>query len=269
MRALCLTLVALSSCRDGSEDARHVQLRYTAGFAAQLEAEAGLAPLVAQLSRDPGQRWLDLGDLLPPDADLEFARRLARHLGPHALALNLGPHEVRQADLLQRLRREGALPWLSANARPIDEWSLARSFIRSVDGVRMGITGVVLPESAASEDFVLLEHGPALANEIHALQSAGAEVLILLARMERDEAEVLAEVAPQLDFIIYGAESSQVSAPARCGDTWLLHGGAGRAVGRLRLSVRAPQAAFRLGEDGEGHPNRFWLDLRPVEEPVR
>lgn len=262
MRILCLTLVVLSACKEASKDARRVELYFTAGFGTEARP-TGLRPLVQGLSRVEGQRWLDVGDLLLADADPTFARSLVHDLGPHALALNLGPHEIRHGALLRRLRKEGALPWLSANARPIDEWSLARSFIRSVDEVRLGITGVVLPEAAASDDFVLLEHGPALANEIHALQNAGAEVLILLARMKRADAEVLAQVAPELDFIIYGAEEGQAAEPSRHGETWLVDGGAGGALGHLRLSVQASRAAFRPAEAGEGHPNRFSLGLQP------
>ncbi|MEM1025077.1 MAG: hypothetical protein AAGD10_07975 [Myxococcota bacterium] len=271
MRVLCLILLLSSACRE-AKPTRSARLYFTSEFQGRVapsDQEGGLARLVSVLKRDSGPRWMDLGDLLAPNSTPAQARVLARPLSSHALALNLGPHELEQASLLRTLRREVAPPWLSANARPVDEWALARSFVRLVDGVRIGITGVVLPEGIETRDFVLLAHEPALANEVHALEDAGAEVFILLARLERRQAQVLAEVAPTLDFIIYGADRAETAEPTRHGDTWLIHaGGRGRAVGVLNISVHASHGAFDRGEGSLGTANSFQVELLPLDARI-
>lgn len=272
MRVLCLILILGAGCRERDPAPRTAQLFFTSEFRGQVQPvgeEGGLARLVSVLKRETGPRWLDVGDLLAPGSNPGQTRLLIHQLAPFALALNLGPTELQQAPLLRGLRREVAPPWLSANARPVGEWGLARSFVRTVDGVRVGITGVVLPEGVTASDFVLLAHEPALANEVHALQDAGAELLVLLARMERREALVLAQVAPQLDFIIYGGDRAETVEPTREGDTWLVHaGGRGRAVGVLDLSVHASKGAFESGQARKGSANRFEVDFLPLDGRV-
>lgn len=222
------------------------------------EPLGGLERLAAVVGPPSSERaLLDAGQLLLPEGSIEeltrpqhlekarLIARVYRKLG--VVAVNLAPPDWREgAGLLTSLQAEGAVPFVSANLRPRGEDGpmVARSFFRTVGGIRFGITGVSVPEEAelASDDVVPLEIGPALAAEVDALRDGGAEVVVVLAHLPEVEAESLAGIAG-VDVILRAPGSPIEGTPAQprtIGRVVLAEAGSeGQYVGRLRVRLRA------------------------------
>jgi hypothetical protein len=219
----------------------------------------------AIVRRTPASGLVDAGNLLfplqagaPSEAEQhrvksELLARVYRELG--VVALNVGQTEAAAWPQLQALQRRAAMPWVSANVHPAAESgpSIAHSFIRTVGGIRFGLTGAVLPESVtATQAFAVLEHGPAVANEVRVLQEDGAEVVLVLARVGRAAAQVLAEVVPDIDVIVYGPGSELGEPPepvGRTGSTLLVEAGSeGRYLGAL--DFRLQKGPLRWVDEG-------------------
>lgn len=172
-----------------------------------LAAGSLAARLAVMLHHEPHSRWIDAGNLLGADQDpsgLRLTAQLVRTL--HAGALNLGPAELsRGPEALRTLQREGALPLVSANVAPRGDGTptVARSFVRSVGGLRMAITGAVLSERVGHRGYSTWEHGPAIANEVSAMAAVQMDGLLVLAQMDRQAARELAREVPQIDLLLY------------------------------------------------------------------
>lgn len=209
----------------------------------------------ARILVDAGQLLLPVEpvDELTRPQHLEKARLLARayrRLG--VAAINLGPTDlVEGVELLSSMQAEGAVPFVSANVRPRGEAGpeVARSFVRRVGGIRIGLTGVAIPEAVAeaSDGVAALEIGPALAAEVRALGAAGAEVVIVLAQVPDADAEALARAVPDIDVILRAPGSPidrPPSLPRQVDGVVIAEAGRqGQYAGRLRVV---------LGERREG-----------------
>ncbi len=224
----------------------------------------GIARIAALVDR-PGAAWVDSGDYLLPresHADEEPQHRLkARHLArifrlAGGVGLNLGPAEVSAGSrMLRSLQEEGRLPLVSANVRPVAPGgpSVARSMVRTVGSVRVGISAFATPEdlpATGREDFVALEHGPLLLEELRVLREAGAEVSIVLASVRAADIEALLEVVPGIDMLLHGGSTDDAferpAPPRRVGDTLVVDGGAmGRYVSRIELHLPAQKGEAR------------------------
>ncbi|MGF1510162.1 MAG: multiheme c-type cytochrome [Myxococcota bacterium] len=211
----------------------------------------GLAKIASVVKATPCAALLDGGNLLFPseswpDAEedqhrlkAELLARAYRHMG--VIALNFARVEASRSPVLRSLQEKAAMPWVSANVRPLNEVRapvVAQSFMRKVGGIRFGLTGAVLPETVTATDSVtVLEHGPAVANEVRVLRQDGAEVVIVLGQMGRSAAEILADVVPDIDVIIYGPGSEldePLEPPTRVGRSILVEAGTeGRYLGQL------------------------------------
>lgn len=209
---------------------------------------------IAQIVDRPAAAWLDTGDFLFPAAmgDHEVAQHVskARHLArifrlAGGIALNVGPTDAhRGAALLRELQREGALPLVSANIRPVGDGgpSVARSYLRKVGDTRVGVTGLATPESFADlQGLAALEYGPLLSSEVGALREDGAEVVVVLAQLDRAHATKLAAAVGGIDLLLHGSRPDdgwgEPSPTTQVGQTIIVDGGfKGRYVGALRMS---------------------------------
>ena len=257
----------VSHVPEGYQPARVAEIYFTTEVSGYVEPcgctsepLGGLPRLATLVSGGKAAHGLiDAGDLLLPTNGLEpvtreqhlakarIIARAYRRLG--AIALNVGPADISAGEtLLTELQQEGAVPFVSANVRPSGEGGalIARSFVRVVGGIRIGLTGVATPEkvAAVAPSLTVLEHGPALRTEVLALRQAGAEVVIVLAHVGESGAMELAELVPEADLIIRAPGTPierSVVAPKRVGPVIVAEAGSqGQYVGRI---------TFRLGPD--------------------
>ncbi|MFO0723318.1 MAG: UshA-like (seleno)protein [Myxococcota bacterium] len=213
---------------------------------------------------------IDAGDLLFPSEPITEATReqhvlkarllarMYRQLG--AAAINLGPTELAGgAELLKDLQREGAVPFVSANVRPVGDRgpSVAQSFLRELGGIKIGLTGVATPETMTTDPaFTALEYAPPLKAEIALLKKRGAELIVVLAHVGAKEAQDLAALVPEVDVLIRAPGTPIGHAPAapeRVGGVLVLEAGSqGQHVGRLRLRLPAGAITRPLALDDGG-----------------
>lgn len=231
----------------------------------------GLPRLASVLARGLKDRVLvDAGDLLFPTGDItdvnraqhllksRILARAYRRLG--AVALNLGESDFTAGtDLLKDLQREGAVPFVSANLRPVGDSGpiVARSIIRNIGGIRVGITGVATPETVDGVDGVAaIEYGPAVRAEVSAMLRGGAELIVVLAHTGDLGARELAKAVPEIDVIIRapGTPIGQPPhGPERVGNAVIVEAGSqGQHIGRLTLAFGplAPERPIMLDDGG-------------------
>jgi hypothetical protein len=171
------------------------------------------------------------------------------------LALNLGASDLSLGlDLLHRLQREGSVPWISANDRPVAEGgaTIARSFLRTVGGIKIGFTGMVSPELLPSADpsLALLEYMPPLQLEVRSLRERGAEFVVILADLPERDTRSLALAMQGADLILHGPGSPierAPRAPESVGEVVMAEAGRqGQYVGRVRMHLPARASQGRV-----------------------
>lgn len=199
--------------------------------------------------------------------------RAYRQIG--ALALN-----VAQADLqagaphLRALQQEGAVPFVSANVRPKGSAGpeIARSYVRTLGGIRFGITGVATPEAVAevSDAVTVIEYAPSLRSEVQVLRKAGAEVVVVLANIGEAGALELARLLPEVDVIVRAPGTPierDPSPPKQVGPVLVVEAGSqGQYIGRLRFSFgdSAPKRPLLLDDMGAKAKRRRALDEKAL-----
>lgn len=268
--ALLSGLALLPACQSSEPDAhasvpdapppgRRADLYFTSELFGQVEPcgcrsrPLGGVQRIAAIVDRPGAAWIDTGDyFFPPRvAEHEAAQHelKARHLArifreAGGIALNLGPADAQRGGaFLRSLQQEGAVPLVSANFRPVKEGgpSVARSFVRRVGDLRIGITGVGTPESLdVHADFAALEYAPTLATEIDALEEQGVDVVVVLAQLERVHATRLAATVDGIDVLLHGSSPEdswgEPASTLRIDQTVVVDGGfKGRYVGQVRF----------------------------------
>lgn len=230
----------------------------------------GIQRLATVLSRGAKARaLLDAGSLLFPSEPLtdttreqhvlkaRMLARVYRQLG--AVALNVGPTDVKLGlGFLEELQREGAVPLVSTNLRPVGEGgpAIAQSLLREVGGIRVGVLGVGRPEDFAGGALAAIEYVPAVRAEQALLRKRGAEVVVVLAHVGDRGAEDLAREVPELDVIVRapGTPIGQRPAPPRrVGSVIVLEAGSqGQHIGRLtlRFGAQTPPRPLTLDDAG-------------------
>ncbi len=272
--------------------ARSLDLFFTTSVGGSLEPcgctsrpLGGLARLATVVARAGSRSMLvDAGDLLLPPDGLDGparaqherkARVLARAyrmLG--AAALNVGPRDVALGlGLLKQLQREGAVPLVSSNVRPVGDGgpSIAQSFVREHDGIRVGFTGVATPEAFAGvAGLAALELLPALRAEVSTLRARGVELVVVLAHVDVETAEALARELTGVDVLVRAPGTPIERAPApprRVGDVVVLEAGSqGQHVGHLRVTLGGGARVGPLPLDDGG---RAEAEARALTEKKR
>ncbi|MCK6548106.1 hypothetical protein L6R52_19805 [Myxococcota bacterium] len=198
--------------------------------------------------------------------------RAYRRLG--AAALNVAEADLAAGTaLLEELQREGAFPLVSANVRPVGSSgpSIARSFIRVVGDIRIGLTGVATPEHVANvRGLAAIEYAPAVRAEVSSLRRDGAEVIIVLAHVGEAGARELARAVPEIDVIVRGPGSPidrEPAAPEQIGGVLVVEAGSqGQHVGKLTLALgpKAPERPLVVDEAGAAEVRRRALLERKI-----
>ncbi|MFP5246801.1 MAG: metallophosphoesterase, partial [Thermoanaerobaculia bacterium] len=141
-----------------------------------------------------------------------------------ALILTFGNHEFdnKTADILLKRMRESQFPWVSANALycspscgrfPQDEETL----IREVNGLRIGIFGVMYP---LKKDYVqTTDVEDAARAAVANLRRQGADVIIAITHEDMSDDVELARAVPEIDLVIGGHD--HLFLQDQVGDTWI------------------------------------------------
>ena len=216
----------------------------------------GVQRLATVIRRGNDNRALvDAGNLLFPSKGLDditreqhrlkaqILARAYRQLG--AVALNVGPSDLYGGmELLAELQQDGATPFVSANVRPASEPgpTIARSFVRNIGDIKVGITGVATPENVAASGapVTVIEYAPAVASEVKVLRDEGAEIVVLLAHMSPMDAKALARAVEGIDVILRAPGTPierTPSTPMRENGVIIAEAGSqGQHIGRLSLA---------------------------------
>ncbi|TVR45148.1 MAG: DUF1573 domain-containing protein [Planctomycetota bacterium] len=154
---------------------------------------------------------LDTGCLTTPGPDAAlWAEEILRQLGEMVYdAVNLGEHEANLgAAELARLAKVGP-PLVNANVRRLaDDQPVAQPFIVSRrGGYRSAITGLVDEALVRAPDLRAESPHEALARLLPAMREA-AEVLVVLADLDREQADALARDFPELHLILHRSRNN-------------------------------------------------------------
>ena len=226
---------------------------------------------------------VDAGNLLfPPQGLTEVTRpqhvlkshvlaRAFRQMG--ALALNVAEADLAEgAGQLLLLQQEGAVPLVSANVRPRTGGpEIARSFVRTLGGIKIGVTGVATPEhvALATQEVTVIEYVPSLRSEVKVLREAGAEVVLVLAHVGEAGAVELARLVPGVDVIVRAPGTPIERAPAapkRVDGVLIVEAGSqGQHLGRIRFAFgpEAPPRPLPVDDSGaKGRQRQAMADKR-------
>lgn len=304
--AMCVALVlGPAACRNGDRATESPSGHTTGGFAPARIAElyfstevdgyiepcgcttkplGGIQRLATVLERGRKDRVLiDAGNLFFPDRIEPLAReqhllksrvlaRVYRQLG--AAAINIAENDLAEgSDLLKEMQREGAVPFVSANVRPVGDTgpSIARSFLRSIGDIKVGITGLATPEHLSNvKGITAIEFAPAVRAEVANLRKEGAEVIIVLAHAGELGAKDLARAVPEIDIIVRAPGTPierEPSAPVRVNNVIIVEAGSqGQHVGKMTLSfgTGAPERPLLLDDSGQRQVKQRALTERKI-----
>jgi hypothetical protein len=195
---------------------------------------------------------VDAGGLLFPVGDIPPARQAAARLRANFLAeqivklpfggIALGPSDLALGTSAMKPKRLAAN---LANASFVEP-----SRIVEVGGIKIGVVGVVDAEVASKVGLTAQAPADAARTEIARLRAGGAEVVILLAPLERPMARTLAR-SVGADFVVAGKNVGAGMARAEAVESAFLLAPAEelQRVGKLEIVLRGPgprPAADRL-----------------------
>ena len=156
-------------------------------------------------------------------------------LGNHEF--DFGPEE-----LLKRMR-ESKFQWLAANVTDTKGNSFGGMppfVIREMDGIRIGIFGILLPETTTTSkpgpDVKILDACETAKRIMPQMRAAGAQVIVALTHLTMREDKQLAHCVPEIDIIIGGHEHTLLQSLAGRTPIFKMTADA-RQLGRFDLTV--------------------------------
>lgn len=188
--------------------------------------------------------WVDAGNLLFPETEMSPARQPAARLRAEFIAnqmvkLPWGGAALGASDLV--LGTAAVMPRRLAANLPEAPFVEPSRLVDVGEGgrIKIGIVGVVDPETAKRAGLVAQAPADAARREVARLRDRGAEVVILLAPLERPSARSLAR-SSGADFVIVGKNVGAGMARAEALDaSFLLAPGEElQRVGRLDIVLR-------------------------------
>jgi 5'-nucleotidase len=201
----------------------------------------------AALKENPNTLFVLAGDTLSPSVETRTYRGAQMIDAWNALGLDyavFGNHEfdLKKAELLQRMK-ESKFQWLGAN---VVETKTGKRFadtppyvIRKIDGVKIGIIGLLLPETkeTSSMDATLnvTDYCAAAKRLVPQMRKAGARVIIGLTHMFMRQDKALAGCA-DFDLILGGHEHTLLQSSAHGTPIFKMTADA-REVGKFDLYI--------------------------------
>ena len=165
-------------------------------------------------------------------ADL-LAKLLPQTLG--VTAFGLGPYDLAAGKQRAMLRRA------AANVPTTQGIDVEGARIIDVDGVKIGVFGVVSP--AAIADFGVQATDPIAAARAAVATLNNAQLVIAIAHMVRSDVVELVKQVPGIDVALVGQNAPEpdriLPGPSRVGDSWLIQpANRGQIVTRLDVTLR-------------------------------
>jgi hypothetical protein len=187
---------------------------------------------VATLAK--GGLWLDAGSLLYNREELSAERRPQADATAAALAHIYGRARVGLG--------AGDLAAGAARVKPPRQacnvtrgMALEAPRVETIDGVKIGVFGVVTPERVAP--LKATEPVAAATRAVATLRKQGAQMIVALCGMDRLEARKLVRAVPGIDFAVVGADVGDgMAEPEPVGASWLA-APADQARYAIKLSV--------------------------------
>jgi hypothetical protein len=220
--ALMVAVAVASPTASGAppKTERHFTFFYTAETHGTLEPcgctsdplgdVARYASVVRAARKQAGDVLLvDAGGLSFPEGGTAPRERAGNELRAAFLATELGKLGLAAAGLADTDLSNGVAlvrpPRLAVNLPPSPTLAPAPSVLRTVNGVRVGVFGVVDPAVAEALNVKAQDPVAAARREADRLRAAGAEVVIALAPVDRPIARRLAHDAA-VDFVVLGRQ---------------------------------------------------------------
>src|SRR5260221_6607619 len=165
---------------------------------------------VVRAARKAGEVLLvDAGGLSSPEGGAAPRERAGNELRARFLANELGKLGLRAVGLADTDLAAGTKAVrparLATNLAPTPGLASAPSMLQAVNGVRVGVVGVVDPAVAAAAGTKAEDPVPAVRREADRLRRAGAEIVIALPPVDRPVARRLAREAA-VDFVVLGPQ---------------------------------------------------------------
>ncbi len=158
------------------------------------------------------------------------------------------------------------VPLLGANIACSDGTplnGLSSSIIKTIDGVKVGIVGLIAEETPlnASPDNLkgiqILKIKETAERCIDDLRKAGAELIVVLSHNGDRNDEELAETVKGIDIIVGGHSHTVIDEPREAGNTLIVQAGTqGRQVGQAKLGIRQ-----HLTMDATAHADDYPLSF--------
>ena len=198
-------------------------------------------------AESPNTLFLLAGDTLSPSVASNIFKGEQMIAGWNAAGLDyavLGNHEFDFGDeiLLARMKAS-KFPWLAANVinrkngKPFG--GMQPYIIRSFAGVKVGIFGILTPETAKNsspgKDVRFLDPNKTAARIVQQLRARGATVIIAITHLTMPEDKRLARAA-KIDVIIGGHEHSVLQSQSGCTPIFKI-GSDARLLGRIDLNI--------------------------------
>jgi 2',3'-cyclic-nucleotide 2'-phosphodiesterase/3'-nucleotidase len=158
---------------------------------------------------------------------------------------------------LRRLVQMSRFTWLSANVRELDGKDVfaaaqgaRRWVVKELGGVRVGLTGLIVPSPAAGytpasygRDLAVIDPVEAMREILPLMRRDGAQIIVVLSHMDIDAMERVAREVEGIDAIL-GSHAWQPSAIKLVGKTILADGHNNmHQIGQLDLLVKDGQVA--------------------------
>ncbi len=276
--------VGAEALQESVRDTVRVKILHSNDVYGQLRRQAtdegflgGMAPrvrLIREIREAGAALVLDAGDAIGPSTlsawdqgeTMVAAMRLAGYT-----AMTPGNHEFDYGpEALVRRREEAGFPFLAANLRwkagmepPVQAY-----FLVEVEGVKIGILGVISPEVAAQTNptALLAFEDPlkAARQAVGTLREQGADYVIALVHMEEGEALALARKAAGVDLVVAGGYRGLEQALQVRALTRLVNGVHAVTTPRFGSYVGQVEVMFLRNADGGYRVGRMDAALLPV-----
>lgn len=277
-----MSSVGLAEAQNRKTDDRRAVVFYTAETHGTLEPcgctsdpLGDFARVTALVRKEAGSKknavLVDAGGLLFPVGDVaparqEAARLKARFLAEQMVKLPSAGFALSTSDLALGT---AALAPKRLAVNLAEAPFVEPSRLVEVGGIKIGVLGVADAETAAKAGLAIRDAAEAARSEVSRLRGAGAEIVILLAPVERPVARSLARSAGA-DFAIVGKNvGAGMPRAESVGSAFLLAPADElQRVGRLEIVLRgrgprlASEALLDAGGPAQTHDRRIELDAK-------
>lgn len=202
------------------------------------------------MKNSPHTLFLLAGDTISPSVETNQFKGQQMIDAWNAIGLDyavLGNHEFDMGpDVLRDRMKESRFVWLTANVidkktnKPFN--NMPRYVIREFDGVKVGLFGLLLPEtmqtSRPGPDVDIQEPYEVAAGLVKEMRAQGAHVIVAVTHLAMNQDKLLARRVPGIDVIIGGHEHTLLQSLSARTPIFKMTADA-RELGRIDLNIDA------------------------------